>query len=75
MTPVGNNIEIKPIPVKKTIVMEQPAYQYATVLQISPDVKVPFGINSKIKYVASRRVEMGDQVFLNTDFIVGYDEL
>lgn len=74
MSPVGNNIEINPIPVKQVIVMEQPAYQKATVLQISPDVNVPFGADSDIVYVASRRVPQSGQVFLNTDFIIGYYE-
>lgn len=74
MSPVGNNIEINPIPVKQVIVMEQPAYQKATVLQISPDVNIPFGVDSDIVYTASRRVPQNGQVFLNTDFIIGYYE-
>lgn len=74
MLPVGNIIEISPIAFKQVIKMQQPVYQKATVLQISPDAKLPFGANCVIEYVASQRIHMDDQVFLNTDFIIGYYE-
>jgi len=76
MVPVGNFIEITPLPDPQNIIMDRPEYQRALVNEISPDIKPVFNKGSEIMYVASRRVPMPDgQVFLNIDYVVLWKEI
>ena len=70
MIPVGNYIEITPIPEQRNIIMSKSLFQRATVKQVSPDLKASLREGSEIFYAGSRGIQMPGQVFLNADYIV-----
>lgn len=70
MTPLGNHIEIEPIPEQRSIIMSKSLYQRATVKQVSPDLKIKLQPGTEISYVGERQVNMPGQIFLNVEFVV-----
>ena len=74
MIPIGQHIKISKPPEqnKSFFILEKGAVMKAAVLEVSPDIEVPFVAGDEVNFYTNREIVLEDEYFMPLEMVLMY---